>query len=69
MSSNHICPEDALKGFVEMKATTFIPMHYGTFDLSDEPMGEPLKRLEQEYHRLGKPKDLRVPKAGESIYL
>jgi len=26
-------------------ATYMVPMHYGTFDLSDEPIGEPGERL------------------------
>jgi L-ascorbate metabolism protein UlaG (beta-lactamase superfamily) len=47
MGSNHIAPDDAVKGFGEMGARTMIPMHYGTFDLSDEPMGEPRRFLQQ----------------------
>ncbi|WP_159470011.1 MBL fold metallo-hydrolase [Dyadobacter sp. 3J3] len=45
MSPNHQSPKDALKAFTELNAQYFIPMHYGTFDLSDEPLGEPLKQL------------------------
>ncbi len=45
MGANHIAPEDAVKGFREMHARTMIPMHYGTFDLSDEPLGEPRRIL------------------------
>jgi L-ascorbate metabolism protein UlaG (beta-lactamase superfamily) len=30
---------------MEMGAETMIPMHYGTFKLSQEPMEEPLERL------------------------
>jgi L-ascorbate metabolism protein UlaG (beta-lactamase superfamily) len=41
MSSNHISPQNAYKAFKEMGANKMIPMHYGTFDLSDEPMLEP----------------------------
>jgi L-ascorbate metabolism protein UlaG (beta-lactamase superfamily) len=41
----HASPEDALRGFMEMGAETMIPMHYGTFKLSQEPMEEPLERL------------------------
>lgn len=41
----HTSPEEALRGFLEVKAETMIPMHYGTFRLGREPMDEPLPRL------------------------
>lgn len=47
MGPSHIAPDDAVKAFSEMRARTMIPMHYGTFDLSDEPMGEPQRMLQQ----------------------
>jgi L-ascorbate metabolism protein UlaG (beta-lactamase superfamily) len=45
MGVNHQSPADALRGFTELNAAYFIPMHYGSFDLSDEPLGQPLKDL------------------------
>jgi L-ascorbate metabolism protein UlaG (beta-lactamase superfamily) len=51
MHPNHVSPQDAIKGFHDLGAGIFIPMHYGTFDVSDEPVGEPLriiKALERE---------------------
>lgn len=41
----HTSPEDALMAFHDLGAETMIPMHYGTFRLSEEPMNEPLPRL------------------------
>ena len=41
----HTSPEDALRAFLDLGAQTMIPMHYGTFRLSLEPMDEPLPRL------------------------
>jgi L-ascorbate metabolism protein UlaG (beta-lactamase superfamily) len=41
----HTSPEDALQGFLDLGAHCMIPMHYGTFRLSYEPMEEPLERL------------------------
>lgn len=38
-------PEEATTAFNDLKGEIFIPMHYGTFDLSDEPLGEPIERL------------------------
>jgi L-ascorbate metabolism protein UlaG (beta-lactamase superfamily) len=43
--SVHTSPEDALQIFADLRAETMIPMHYGTFCLSAEPMDEPLPRL------------------------
>lgn len=41
----HTSPEDAVQGFLDMNAQQLIPMHYGTFRLSHEPMEEPVPRL------------------------
>jgi L-ascorbate metabolism protein UlaG (beta-lactamase superfamily) len=49
----HTSPEDALRGFVEMGAEDMIPMHFGTFRLSQEPMDEPVQRLLSGARRLG----------------
>jgi len=49
----HTSPEEALQGFVDLKAEVMIPMHYGTFRLGREPMEEPLPRLMQAAERAG----------------
>ncbi|MBV9434917.1 MAG: MBL fold metallo-hydrolase [Acidobacteria bacterium] len=41
----HTSPEDALQGFLDLGSRCMVPMHYGTFRLSYEPMEEPLERL------------------------
>jgi L-ascorbate metabolism protein UlaG (beta-lactamase superfamily) len=41
----HMNPEEAVKAFIALRAKTLVPMHYGTFRLSFEPMNEPLERL------------------------
>jgi L-ascorbate metabolism protein UlaG (beta-lactamase superfamily) len=48
MGANHISPIDAIKAVNEMDAQMLIPMHFGTFDLSDEPIGQPQQILETE---------------------
>ena len=45
MKCIHKNPEEAVQAFIDMRAGTLIPMHYGTFDLSDEPPGQPLRDL------------------------
>jgi L-ascorbate metabolism protein UlaG (beta-lactamase superfamily) len=47
MSDSHINPEEAIQIFLDLGGKILIPMHYGTYDLSDEPAGEPIKRLYQ----------------------
>ena len=34
-----------MRAFLELGAHSMVPMHYGTFKLSHEPMDEPLQRL------------------------
>ncbi len=42
MHQGHISPKDAIAAFNSIGGNYFIPMHFGTFDLSDEPRMEPL---------------------------
>lgn len=49
----HMNPEDAVRAFVELGAGMMVPMHYGTFKLSHEPMDEPLQLLERAAHSKG----------------
>jgi L-ascorbate metabolism protein UlaG (beta-lactamase superfamily) len=49
----HASPGDATRGFLDLKSRWMIPMHYGTFRLSHEPMEEPLQLLEQEAKAAG----------------
>jgi L-ascorbate metabolism protein UlaG (beta-lactamase superfamily) len=41
----HTSPEDAVQAFLDLGARWMVPMHYGSFRLSQEPMHEPLERL------------------------
>lgn len=67
MSPNHITPKDAIRGFHDMNAKTFIPMHYGTFDLSDEPISEPVSILQRMYNNGEINGTLRIPSIAEPI--
>ena len=69
MSANHQSPADALKGFTELNADRFIPMHYGTFDLSDEPLSQPLKDLQTAVKRLNLEGKLDVLNIGKPLVL
>ncbi len=67
MQANHNNPEDALQAFQDAKAGTLIPMHYGTFDLSDEPPGEPLRRLKKDAENAGLTEKLKPLQINESL--
>ena len=47
MKAQHIGPDEAAVAFGELEAKTLIPMHWGTFRLSDEPLAEPPVLLRQ----------------------
>lgn len=60
MEPNHNNPADAVKAFQDSRARTLVPMHYGTFDLSDEPPGQPLRELTKEAERAKIGQQIRV---------
>ncbi len=64
--SVHTSPEDALQAFNDLGAATMIPMHYGTFRLSHEPMEEPVPRLLQSAKAIGLAERVRVVREGET---
>lgn len=43
MKHNHTNPPEALEACTQLRAKTLIPIHYGTFRLSDEPLDEPIE--------------------------
>lgn len=49
----HTNPADATRAFLDLNAQWMVPMHYGTFRLSHEPIEEPLQLLEQEAKHAG----------------
>jgi len=49
----HANPEDATRAFLDLNARWMVPMHYGSFRLSHEPVDEPLQLLHQEAEAAG----------------
>lgn len=45
MRSMHLNPEEAARVFLETRCRRAVAMHWGTFRLTDEPLGEPPLRL------------------------
>ena len=65
MHPSHMRPEDSWQCFTDLQAGKMIPMHFGTFDLSDEPASEPLRRLQA----LADMEKLLLPSIGETLRL
>jgi len=60
----HADPGDATRAFLDLKSRWMIPMHYGTFRLSHEPIEEPLQLLEREARAAGIQNQVRVMEEG-----
>lgn len=57
MSPQHIGPEDAGRALLEVRAPKMLPIHWGTYKLTDEPLDEPPLRLERWRQSQGLPPD------------
>jgi N-acyl-phosphatidylethanolamine-hydrolysing phospholipase D len=67
MQSQHLNPEDAGQAFEMLRARTLVAMHWGTFKLTDEPLGEPPDRMRAYFAEHGlDPSRLWVMSVGES---
>jgi N-acyl-phosphatidylethanolamine-hydrolysing phospholipase D len=55
----HMNPEEAVRGFTELTAgdgrAVMLPIHWGTFKLTDEPMDEPPRRTREAWASAGLP--------------
>jgi L-ascorbate metabolism protein UlaG (beta-lactamase superfamily) len=60
----HADPSDATRAFLDLNARWMIPMHYGTFRLSHEPVDEPLQLLAHEAKTAGIADRVRVMEEG-----
>ena len=62
MHPSHTSPKGALQAKEELKAKYMAPMHYGTFDLSDESIFNPKAELQK---LIGSREDVKIPDIGE----
>jgi N-acyl-phosphatidylethanolamine-hydrolysing phospholipase D len=47
----HMNPEEAVQAAIDVRASTAVGMHWGTFDLTDEAIDEPPRRFHAEISR------------------
>ncbi len=71
MRGQHMNPEDAVQAFLDLGAAEFVAMHWGTFQLTDEPLDEPPRALAEVLARraLTDPRVFHVPAVGETLFL
>jgi len=65
MKHNHLNPPEAINACTELGAKKLIPIHYGTFRLSDEPLNEPLEWFETLTAEKPHPFESKVLRIGE----
>jgi L-ascorbate metabolism protein UlaG (beta-lactamase superfamily) len=65
----HLNPETAIQAFLDLNAKYFIPIHWGTFKISDEPLREPPRLLLEEGRRRGVADQLRILENGGIVEL
>ena len=63
---SHKSPEQAVDAMIDLKARHMIPMHYGDFRISLEPMSEPPERLAKAAQQKGVRKKIHILDNGES---
>ena len=67
MRLSHVNPQEAAKAANVLRAGHLVPMHYGTFDLSDEPAAEPIQLLREIALQHNLRPELHVPAVGEVL--
>ena len=69
MSPQHMNPEESASAFDDLGARRLIPMHWGTFDLSDEALDAGPPRLHKELRERGLGDSYEALKHGETLGL
>lgn len=69
MKGSHMTPEESVRAYHDLKGSTFLPMHYGTFDLADEPPGEPARKIKHMEKNKKIKGQVKMLKPGEVFFL
>ena len=70
MAAAHMNPEEAVQAHIDLASTLSIGMHFGTFQLTDEPIDEPVRALAESLkkYRIDEQMFL-VPQFGDTMLL
>lgn len=67
MKASHMNPEDAVLAHRDLQSTLSIPMHFGTWQLTDEAIDEPLQHLQEALQKLNVPEQsFQILEVGET---
>jgi L-ascorbate metabolism protein UlaG (beta-lactamase superfamily) len=64
---HHMSPEDAIEAGRMLRAKSIVPIHWGAFKLSLEPMNEPIPRLERAARKAGDASIVKILEPGEAL--
>jgi len=67
MAEIHTSPAEALQAFLDLDAGRLLPMHYGTYDLSDEPISEPYREIQRLFAEAEMSERLVLPMVGQPV--
>jgi L-ascorbate metabolism protein UlaG (beta-lactamase superfamily) len=62
-------PEQALDALSVLRARAMVPMHWGAFQLTDEPLMEPIERLRRAWGERRRSATLHALAVGETVTL
>ncbi|MFK8015252.1 MAG: MBL fold metallo-hydrolase [Gammaproteobacteria bacterium] len=65
----HMDPQQAYRAFEDLNARSFVPVHWGTFRLSHEPVDEPAAELRRHLKAIGKSGSVQFLAIGERRHL
>ena len=65
MAFSHMDPSEAYRAFIDLRARFLLPMHWGTFDLTDEPVDLPPRELARLVEERGGDERVRTLAIGE----
>ena len=68
MKEIHTSPKEAAQAFDDLGARHMLPMHFGTYDLSDEPISEPYHHIQRIFVEARRDNRLQLPAVGEILW-
>lgn len=67
MEPHHMNPVQAVDALLTLRARAMVPMHWGAFQLTDEPLLEPIERLQRAWNARRPSASLHVLAVGETL--
>lgn len=68
METAHMDPEQAVRASLDLEARKAVGMHFGTFQLTNEPREEPPALVREAVQARGEPLVFRIPEPGDTFH-